>query len=126
MAIKKEMIAQFVKLDTAIQEILAKNVKDLNLQDLLLLGFAICHGKALQSTHDPPSSYLHDGSVQVPVCAMTLAWGISTQLEQLRAVYIEPYQEMVDLCVKEWTLEFQKTPWRLLALPARPVLTYSC
>ena len=83
-------------------------MKDLNLQDLLLLGFAICHGKAFQSTHDPPSSYLHDGLVQVPVCVITLAWDILTQLEQLRAMYIESYQEMVDLHVKEWMLEFKK------------------
>jgi pre-mRNA-splicing helicase BRR2 len=42
------------------------------------------------------------------ICAEFALLRLWSKPEQLRAVCIEPYQEMVDLRVKEWTLKFQK------------------
>ena len=42
------------------------------------------------------------------ICAEFALLRLWSKSEQLRAVCIEPYQEMVDLRVKEWTSKFQK------------------
>ncbi|KZV62423.1 Sec63-domain-containing protein [Peniophora sp. CONT] len=79
-AIEKETIAQFVKPESAVREILAeevKNVKDANLKDLLPFGFAIHHAGMTREDRALVEDLFADGSVQVLVCTATLAWGVN-------------------------------------------------
>jgi pre-mRNA-splicing helicase BRR2 len=80
MAIEKETIAQFVKPDSAVREILneeAGNVTDGNLKDLLPFGFAIHHAGMNRADRALVEDLFADGSVQVLVCTATLAWGVN-------------------------------------------------
>ena len=80
MAIEKEMITQFVKPDSAVHEILteeANNVKDGNLRDLLPFGFAIHHAGMTREDRGLVEELFADGSIQVLVCTVTLAWGVN-------------------------------------------------
>jgi pre-mRNA-splicing helicase BRR2 len=80
MAIEKETIAQFVKADSAVREILneeAGNVKDSNLKDLLPFGFGIHHAGMNREDRALVEDLFADGSIQVLVCTATLAWGVN-------------------------------------------------
>ena len=80
MAVEKQTIAQFMKLEGSTREILADEagqVMDSNLRDLLPFGFAIHHAGMSREDRGVVESLFTDGAIQVLVCTTTLAWGVN-------------------------------------------------
>jgi pre-mRNA-splicing helicase BRR2 len=77
MAVDKETIAQFIKLNAATLTEEAWNVKDGNLRDLLPFGFAIHHAGMSREDRGVVEELFADGSIQVLICTATLAWGVN-------------------------------------------------
>jgi pre-mRNA-splicing helicase BRR2 len=79
-ALASDMLGRFLKEDSASREILqteTESVKNLDLRDLLLYGFAIHHAGMMRRDRTLVEDLFADGHIQVLVSTATLAWGVN-------------------------------------------------